>query len=225
MKRLYVILLMLLAVPVWSQNTVWHSTGIGGGGALYNPVFNPDNPDELYAGCDMSGLFHSTDAGQNWEMLHFSRIQGGNQSGVQFTSDPNVRYAVNYANDGMQLVKSTDAGSTWTALPGDPTGGSCWVMAVDPTHTTNLFAVDYSRLYYSNDGRPSLDSASCARALRHLLRPAANRGIPYHASDHPRMAVRTAKANLRVWSEARPLAAPRMRREVTLHSQNHRARS
>ncbi|HTW90412.1 MAG TPA: hypothetical protein VMH22_01705 [bacterium] len=138
-----------------AQPANWASRGIGGGGALYNPVFNPSNPAEMYAGCDMSELFHSVDTGHTWNIEHFSVIQGGNHVGVQFTSDPQVRYSVDYTNDGMTPVKTTDGGTSWSALIGDPTGGACWEMAVDPNHTTNLLVVDYTHLYYSSNGGSS----------------------------------------------------------------------
>lgn len=143
---------LLGAVALAQTPANWESRGIGGGGALYNPVFNPSNPAEMYAGCDMSELFHSTDTGHTWGIEHFSVIQGGSHVGVQFTSDPQVRYSVDYTNDGMTPVKTTNGGISWSALSGDPTGGACWEMAVDPNHTTNLFVVDYTHLYYSSDG-------------------------------------------------------------------------
>jgi len=147
---------LVLAVAVWAQPPAnWESRGIGGGGALYNPVFNPFNSAEMYAGCDMSELFHSTDTGHTWRIEHFGTIQGGNHVGVQFTSDPQVRYSVNYANDGMIPVKTTNGGASWTALPGDPTYGSCWEMAADPNTTTNLLVVDYMHLYFSSNGGSS----------------------------------------------------------------------
>ena len=142
---------VLYALVIGAPPQLWESRGIGGGGALYNPVFNPSNPAEMYAGCDMSELFHSGDTGHTWSIEHFSVIQGGNHVGVQFTPDPQVRYSVDYANDGMTPVKTTDGGSSWSALPGDPTYGACWEMAVDPNSTTNLLVVDYTHLYYSSN--------------------------------------------------------------------------
>jgi hypothetical protein len=146
---------LLCTVVAAAPPQSWESRGIGGGGALYNPVFNPFNPAEMYAGCDMSELFHSNDTGHTWSIEHFSVIQGGNHVGVQFTSDAQLRYSVDYTNDGMTPVKTTDGGVSWSALPGDPTYGSCWEMAVDPTSTTNLIVVDYMRLYYSSNGGAS----------------------------------------------------------------------
>jgi hypothetical protein len=146
---------MVLALPLavlQAQNTVWHSVGIGGGGALYCPSFNPYAPDEIYAGCDMSELFHSTDAGVSWAVIPFPQIQGGHASRVEFTSDPQVRYCLDYTNDMMTPVKSLDGGNTWSVLPGDPTGGGAWYVIADPRATTKLIVCDYASLYWSTDG-------------------------------------------------------------------------
>jgi hypothetical protein len=151
MREILLVLLLVCAVEAQPPSK-WESRGIGGGGALYNPVFNPFNHAEVYAGCDMSELFHSTDTGHSWQVEHFSVIQGGNHVGIQFTSDPQVRYSVNYENDGMTPVKTTDGGNSWSALSGDPTYGACWEMAVDPNNSTSLLVVDYTHLYYSSNG-------------------------------------------------------------------------
>lgn len=73
----------------------WIPRGSGGGGALYSPALSPHQPDQWYVACDMSELFFSNDAGRSWETLPFPEIQGGNRSApVQFTSDPDVLYAL-----------------------------------------------------------------------------------------------------------------------------------
>jgi hypothetical protein len=141
-----------------AQVTHWTSVGIGGGGALYAPNFNPANPEELYVGCDMSGLYHSINAGVSWDVLPFTSIEGGHFADVQFTSDPDIRYAVNYRNDAMTPVRSNDGGQTWTALPGDPTYGGVWQLVVDPNTTNRLMITDYRNLYLSTDGGISFSS-------------------------------------------------------------------
>ncbi len=135
-----------------AQVTHWTSVGIGGGGALYAPSFNPANPNELYVGCDMSEVFHSMDAGASWDILPFQSIQGGHYAGVQFTSNPAVRYAVDYTGDMMTPVRSDDAGNTWSRLTGDPTYGEVWQLAVDPNRTDRLMVTDYRTLWLSTDG-------------------------------------------------------------------------
>jgi len=62
--RCWGVLVLLIARPALSAPpTVWTPTGLGGGGALYGPFFNPHDPSELYVNCDMSQLFHSLDFG------------------------------------------------------------------------------------------------------------------------------------------------------------------
>lgn len=168
MKRrrlLSLAVLLALATIATAQVTRWTSVGIGGGGAMYNPSFNPTDPNELYVGCDMSDLFHSTDAGMSWDVLSFQSIQGGHYAGVQFTGDPAVRYAVDYTNDLMTPVKSADAGNTWSPLTGDPTSGEVWQLAADPNRTGRLMITDYRTLYLSTDGGSSFNQKYSSPSL------------------------------------------------------------
>ena len=112
MRLLCSAVVLFCSVVTGAPPSSWSVRGIGGGGALYNPVFNLSNPAEMYAGCDMSELFHSYDTGHTWNIEHFSLIQGGNHVGVQFTSDPQVRYSADYTSDAMTPVKTTDGGSS-----------------------------------------------------------------------------------------------------------------
>jgi len=40
--------------------------GIGGGGAFFNPMIDPTNPNIFYATCDMGGLYYSHNQGEVW---------------------------------------------------------------------------------------------------------------------------------------------------------------
>src|SRR5438128_1278186 len=82
-----------------SAITNWSSRGPGGGGAFFSPSFSPYNNSELYTVSDMSGLYHTTNLGQSWTMADFRQIQGGIGSAVQFTSDPNILYTLDYSNN------------------------------------------------------------------------------------------------------------------------------
>src|SRR5208337_2341951 len=68
----------------------WQSIGIGGGGATFVPSFSPFNPNEVYASCDMSELFHSLDLGMTWTTVNFVNFQGGRLAKVNFTSNPSI---------------------------------------------------------------------------------------------------------------------------------------
>src|SRR6478752_10685529 len=105
---------------LFAQPSTWVSKGVGGGGALFARSFNPTNTNEYFVACDMSELFYSTDFGQSYSQVDFQQLQAGHNSKVCFTSTPGLLYSVNYDNDMAVPVKSTDGGSSWTALSGNP---------------------------------------------------------------------------------------------------------
>ena len=145
--------LFLAICSAAAQPAVWTSTGIGGGGAFYQPSFSPHSPSELYVCSDMTDLFHTTTLGQSWELIHFREFQGGNSRGlVQFTSNPQIVYGINAANDQGIPSVSNDGGHTWSPLASDPTGGGAYALYADPASTQNILVSDYTTVWYSTDG-------------------------------------------------------------------------
>ncbi|HJQ25145.1 MAG TPA: BACON domain-containing carbohydrate-binding protein [Blastocatellia bacterium] len=130
----------------------WAARGPGGGGALFAPVFSPHNANEIYLACDMSEQFHSTDLGVSWAVTDFRQIQGNREAQVRFTSDPSIRYALDYTGDLTTPARSTDGGATWHQLASDPTGGGAYALFVDDSVTSRVLVSDYSHLYCSSDG-------------------------------------------------------------------------
>ncbi|MBF0557989.1 MAG: hypothetical protein HQL08_04330 [Nitrospirae bacterium] len=139
--------------------SLWSSRGIGGGGAFFGASFSPYNANELYIGCDMSDLFHSTDLGASWNTVDFRQIVSFHSTKVNFTSDANTLYTVDYAsNNGTSSArpkKSTDGGATWSYLSnwGSGTGTNrVFYLFADPGSVTNLIVTTETDLYFSNDG-------------------------------------------------------------------------
>jgi photosystem II stability/assembly factor-like uncharacterized protein len=130
----------------------WIPAGPGGGGALFVPSFSPFVPGEMYLACDMSEVFHSTNYGTSWSVVNFQQIEGGRQALIQFTSDPNVRYAIDLSDDAMTPTRSVDGGTTWQQLSSDPTGGGASALSADPNSTNRLIVSDYGEVYFSDDG-------------------------------------------------------------------------
>lgn len=156
MLRILPILVMMVlgALMAVAQPTEWKPSGIGGGGALFQPSISPHNSNELFIACDMTDLFHSTNAGQSWEVLPFHELRSLPESQVQFTSDPDILYCIqsDFGPDLRRPMKSTDGGQTWAVLPGDPTLGEAWYLFADPNNTNRLLLSGYSTLYFSDDG-------------------------------------------------------------------------
>ena len=144
---------LCVGMAAHAQPSVWVSRGPGGGGALFAPTLSPHQPAEAFVSCDMGGLYHTGDSGASWSLLDFRQIRGSGQGcQVQFTSDPDILYAIDYSNDLAIPTKSTDGGAIWAQLGADPTGGGAYAIAADPARTDRLLVTDYTTLYWSGDG-------------------------------------------------------------------------
>ncbi|OJW82168.1 MAG: hypothetical protein BGO69_16370 [Bacteroidetes bacterium 46-16] len=154
LKATLIFIVALTCCGIWAdaQPASFAPRGIGGGGALFFPKINPANDNEFYISCDMSQLFHSTDFGDSYTQLHFSKLAVLNVSTYEFTSNSNVAYC-NY-NDGNEgyPVKTNDGGNTWTALPGfDANQGGVYRMAANYNKPNQLLMNYYGQIVISQD--------------------------------------------------------------------------
>ena len=142
------------AIVSFSQvPALWNVTGIGGGGALFAPTINPANNSEFYISSDLSAIYHTTDNGQSYSILDGKQIQGFHNSTVRFTSTPNLLYAVNYADNEIVPVKSTDDGITWSTLAGNPDEfEETFSINVNYNNPNQIVLGYYGTIYFSNDG-------------------------------------------------------------------------
>ncbi len=131
----------------------WNTTGIGGGGSLFAPSINPANSNEFYVSCDMSELFHTTDFGLSYNIVDFRQLQSFHNSNVRFTNNPNIRYSINYANNQILPVKSSDGGINWSTLTGNPDASEeTYSIWADYNNSNRVIISYYSYIYFSNDG-------------------------------------------------------------------------
>jgi photosystem II stability/assembly factor-like uncharacterized protein len=84
---------------------------------MFEPVYSPHNPDELWVACDMGAFYVTKDAGKSWRPVPFTQLQASNHSPVRFTKDRDLLWALDATADGMRPSVSLDAGKTWTRLP------------------------------------------------------------------------------------------------------------
>ncbi|HRG39356.1 MAG TPA: hypothetical protein PK289_12565, partial [Bacteroidia bacterium] len=127
--------------------------GIGGGGALFALSINPANNNEYYVACDMGEVFHTTDFGVTYNQIHFKQLIGGHNSKVCYTSTPGLLYSINYANDMVVPVKSTDNGVTWSKLSGNPDESEeIFTIDVDYTNPGRVIISQYGSIFFSSDG-------------------------------------------------------------------------
>ncbi|MFI5135345.1 MAG: WD40/YVTN/BNR-like repeat-containing protein, partial [Chitinophagales bacterium] len=144
-------LFLLSQVP-----STWNSVGIGGGGALFNPSINPGNTDEYFVACDMSAYYHTTDYGDSYSQPNFLNIQSGSNGVIRFTNDPTVLWGINDADDLGLPVKSTDGGTTWSSLSGNPDPSELvYYLFANYDDPQQMIMSYYSKLYITNNGGTS----------------------------------------------------------------------
>ncbi|HRH66275.1 MAG TPA: hypothetical protein PLU53_08260, partial [Bacteroidia bacterium] len=131
----------------------FQSKGPGGGGALFSPSMDPQQPNTVYVACDMGELFHSTDYATNYTEVDFRQVRGGHNSRVAFTSDSQVRYCISYAGNAVVPVKTNDGGNTWNPLPGNPDPTEeAFGLWTDHSSTDRVVLSYYSSIWLSADG-------------------------------------------------------------------------
>ena len=143
---------LLFNINSIAQPASWQPRGVGGGGSMFYPTINRANDNEFYVTCDMSQLFHSTDYGLSYTQVPFTKLQTGNISTYEFTSDNNVAYCI--ANDGNinYAVRTMNGGNTWNAIPGNPLAGEdVYAFKADHANPGRMIINYYGALYISNN--------------------------------------------------------------------------
>ncbi|MET3984719.1 RICIN domain-containing protein [Streptomyces sp. PvR034] len=90
-------------------------------------VVDPDHHDTLYLGTRKNGLWRSTDYGVTWSQVSAFPVKDGASSGVglsfvTFGPAGSRTIYVGVADRTTSLYRSTDGGTTWQAVAGQPTG-------------------------------------------------------------------------------------------------------
>ncbi|MFC8277836.1 RICIN domain-containing protein [Streptomyces sp. NPDC057271] len=98
-----------------------------GRGAGERLVVDPSDNRTLLLGTRKNGLWRSTDSGATWRQVSSFPVKDGASSGAGISfvtygpAGSNTVYA-GVADRSTSLYRSTDGGSTWQAVPGQPTG-------------------------------------------------------------------------------------------------------
>lgn len=129
----------------FSLSDTWSSYAMG------DVEVDPQNPDVVYAGTgDLhdqggDGIYKSYDAGLNWTRISNSLVVGRTS---QIIIDP-VNTSTIYFVSSSRVVKSTDAGQTWSVKLNV---GSIPHMVMDPTNPNILVVGGNGEIVRSTDG-------------------------------------------------------------------------
>lgn len=145
---------------VWGPDAVAKNASTSFYGNIVALAESPKKEGMIYAGTDDGLVQVTSDGGQSWtkydkfpgvpETTYVSRLAASQH-------DVNVIYAAfdNHKNEDFKpyLVKSTDAGKSWTSIAGDlPENGPVLAFAEDPVNANLVFAGTEFGAYFTIDG-------------------------------------------------------------------------
>jgi photosystem II stability/assembly factor-like uncharacterized protein len=140
----------------------WVSAGpINIGGRVTDVALDPTNPNIIYAGTSMGGVFKSNDGGVTWAAVFDDAGALSIGDLAVAPSAPNTVYAgTGEANGsfstgaffGNGIYKSTDGGSTW-ANAGLVNTNHVGRIVVDPQNADRVYAATTGVLYGKNEDR------------------------------------------------------------------------
>jgi photosystem II stability/assembly factor-like uncharacterized protein len=143
------------------SNVVWKERGpnnIPGRDRILK--VSPSNPDKWYVGTAGGGVWITENAGVNWRNTTDYTVPSLATSTLGISaSNANVIYAGSGepfnnldALTGVGIIKSTDAGETWSYLSNTTSFGSVGRILVNPTDANNLIVGTSKGIYVSTDG-------------------------------------------------------------------------
>jgi photosystem II stability/assembly factor-like uncharacterized protein len=136
----------------------------------------PSQPATFYLGMVNGGVWKTTDAGATWEPLWDSQPSGSIGTIAVADSNPNVVYVG--SGEGLQrpdlstgdgVYKSTDAGKSWTHLPGLRDGQQIGQIAIDPKDANKVFVAVTGHPYGPNKERGLYLSRDGGRTFKQVL--------------------------------------------------------
>lgn len=138
-----------LGPKTWVRTTSWNP----GTGRLTSMAIHPSNESIIYVSSPGGGIWKTTNAGTTWTPLVDNNPTW--MSVFSLAIDPanqNIVYAGTSGSNG--LIKSTDAGATWSNTGSGPSG-TIYKILIHPTTTNILFACTSVGLYRSINGGTS----------------------------------------------------------------------
>lgn len=145
----------------------WLRTSVGPSNVT-SLAIDPATPAAVYTGTTGSGIWKSIDGGNNWESLSAGLPDDpGVYTIRQLAVDP-MRTNIIYAIIG-RILQSFDGGHNWTVADDGFGGESVSGLAIDPSDSSNLYAVtDVGRVFKSSDTSATWSLVATIRQIRAL---------------------------------------------------------
>lgn len=147
LRRLISYLFMFACFTLFIQDAraeiSWTTIGPGGGGNITTIEISNDNPNVIYVGCDVGGIYRSTNNAESWQIINNGLT---NYVIYDIAIDPQTSSTL-YAATGGGVFKSTDNGDTWVIKRNGFPPISQWLLSspigeivVDPVSPSIVYA-------------------------------------------------------------------------------------
>jgi photosystem II stability/assembly factor-like uncharacterized protein len=136
-----------------SKGLAWKKAGYFGQ-RVQKIIVDPNDSRVVYFGVLDAGLWKTTDKGETWEDLYKAMKDfSGAKTFYDFTVSASSKNVILYGNK-YGLLRSLDAGTTWSSLKllTLPAGEKIYAVALDPTNANYIYYSTDSAVYKSVDG-------------------------------------------------------------------------
>ncbi|MFL6308013.1 MAG: WD40/YVTN/BNR-like repeat-containing protein [Candidatus Sulfotelmatobacter sp.] len=180
----------LLSAASWAQvpeNTYqdlhWRMIGPFRGGRTRAAAGVPSQSNVFYMGQVNGGVWKSDDYGRTWNPIFDHEPTQSIGAIAVAPSDPNILYVS--SGEGLHrpdlsvgdgIYKSTDAGKTWTHLPGLRDGQQIPALAIDPRDPNKLFAAVLGHPYGPSQERGIYRSTDGGQSWQRVIAKDENTG-------------------------------------------------
>ena len=161
----------------------WRMVGPFRGGRTRAAAGVPSQPNVFYVAQVNGGVWKSDDYGRTWNPI-FDRESSQSVGAIAVAqSDPNIIYVA--SGEGLHrpdlsvgngIYKSTDAGKTWTHLPGLRDGQQIPALVVDPRDPNKLIAAVLGHPYGPSEERGVYRSTDGGQTWRKVISKDENTG-------------------------------------------------
>ena len=139
----YIVMFVFLTQGALAQIS-WTTIGPGGGGWLTTIEISPHDPGVVYVGCDVGGIYKSTNSGVSWQIINNGLT---NYYILDIAIDPQTSATLYAATQGG-VFKSTDSGDSWAIKRNGFPQTAHWsfsspiaAIVIDPNNATIVYAV------------------------------------------------------------------------------------